>query len=206
MFEKNLQDFTQILAPKIEGTLNLDKIFKEEPLDFICYFSSSSAILGDFGACDYAIGNRFQMAFARLQSEQSTSKVKRVVINWPLWKEGGLGTGSDESTQFYLKTSGQEILTKEQGLTIFDQILSSGSAQTLVLLGQPKRIERFLGINKNALPPVAFPVLSTKRTGRTPVMNGLTTEQCVIRQLKESVHHLLKVPVNQMKMDENLSD
>ncbi|MCP4270342.1 MAG: hypothetical protein GY781_00035, partial [Gammaproteobacteria bacterium] len=135
-----------------------------------------------------------------------SSKVKRVVINWPLWKEGGLGTGSDESTQFYLKTSGQEILTKEQGLTIFDQILSSGSVQTLVLLGQPKRIERFLGINKNTLPPVVFPVLSTKRTGRTPVMKGLTTEQCVVRQLKESVHHLLKVPVNQMKMDENLSD
>ncbi|MCP5003507.1 MAG: SDR family NAD(P)-dependent oxidoreductase, partial [Planctomycetes bacterium] len=206
IFEKEFQDFAQILSPKIEGTLNLDQLFKEEPLDFICYFSSSSAILGDFGSCDYAIGNRFQMAYARLQSEQNSSEVKRVVINWPLWKEGGMGMGSDERSQFYLKTSGQKLLTKEQGLGIFDQILSSEAVQTLVLLGQPKRIERFLGINKSPLPPAASPGLSAERTRRTPAMRGLTTEQCVVLQLKETVHHLLKVPKDQMDMDENLSD
>ncbi|MCP4460723.1 MAG: SDR family NAD(P)-dependent oxidoreductase, partial [Cytophagales bacterium] len=180
IFEKKYQDFAQILGPKIEGTLNLEQLFKKESLDFICYFSSSSAILGDFGACDYAIGNRFQMAYARLQSEHNSSKVKRVVINWPLWKEGGMGMGNDESTQFYLKTSGQELLTKEQGLSLFDQILSSGAVQTLVLFGQPERIERFLGMSKGPLPDAASKVLSAERTGRTPAMKGLTIEQCVV--------------------------
>ncbi|MCP5002351.1 MAG: polyketide synthase, partial [Planctomycetes bacterium] len=165
-----------------------------------------SAILGDFGACDYAIGNRFQMAYARLASEHNSSKVKRVVINWPLWKEGGMGTGNDESTQFYLKTSGQELLTKEQGLSLFDQILSSGAVQTLVLFGQPKRIERFLGVSKSSLPAATSKVLSAERTGRTQPMKGLTTQQCVVFQLKETVHQLLKVPKNQMEMDTNLSD
>ncbi|MCP5004987.1 MAG: SDR family NAD(P)-dependent oxidoreductase, partial [Planctomycetes bacterium] len=206
IFEKDFQEFAQILSPKVQGTLNLDQLFKEESLDFICYFSSSSATLGDFGSCDYAIGNRFQMAYARLQSEHNSSGVKRVIINWPLWKEGGMGMGSDESTQFYLKTSGQDMLTKEQGLSVFDQILSSGAVQTLVLLGQPERIQRFLGMSKSPLPAAASKVLSVERTGRTPAMKGLTTQQCVVWQLKETVHQLLKVPKDQMEMDENLSD
>ncbi|MCP5002451.1 MAG: SDR family NAD(P)-dependent oxidoreductase, partial [Planctomycetes bacterium] len=206
LFEKDFQDFAHILSPKIQGTLNLDQLFKEDSLDFICYFSSSSAILGDFGACDYAVGNRFQMAYGRLTSENNSSRVKRVVINWPLWKEGGMGTGNDESTQFYLKTSGQELLTKEQGLTIFDQILSSEAVQTLVLLGHPKQIERFLGINKSPLPAAVSKVLPVNRTGRAPAMRGLTIEQCVVWQLKETVHQLLKVPEDQIDMDENLSD
>ena len=48
IFEKNIQSFQRVLAPKVKGTLILDEILDKESLDFICYFSSSSAILGDF--------------------------------------------------------------------------------------------------------------------------------------------------------------
>src|SRR5262249_45495852 len=42
--------FEDVLRPKIDGTLTLTRLLDGVPLDFVCYFSSSSAILGDFGA------------------------------------------------------------------------------------------------------------------------------------------------------------
>ena len=52
--------------------------FAEEPLDFVCYFSSSSAILGDFGSCDYAVANRFLMAYAHYRNQQPNKENGRV--------------------------------------------------------------------------------------------------------------------------------
>lgn len=56
ILEKDLQTFQQVLSPKADGTAVLDQVLSREPLDFFCCFSSSSAILGDFGSCDYAMG------------------------------------------------------------------------------------------------------------------------------------------------------
>jgi len=119
VFEKEFKNFQNVLDPKIKGTLILDEVLLGEPLDFVCYFSSSSAILGDFGSCDYSTGNRFQMAYGQYRNHlqrQGQRKGKAIVINWPLWKEGGIGIGDDENTQMYLKSSGQRSLETEEGL------------------------------------------------------------------------------------------
>ncbi|WP_457807131.1 SDR family NAD(P)-dependent oxidoreductase [Bacillus amyloliquefaciens] len=92
ILEKDLQTFQQVLSPKADGTAVLDQVLSREPLDFFCCFSSSSAILGDFGSCDYATGNRFQMAFVRHRDKLVSLGLrsgKSLAINWPLWKEGG---------------------------------------------------------------------------------------------------------------------
>ena len=60
--------FAEVLGPKITGTQVLDEALGGRELDFVCYFSSAAAILGDFGACDYAIGNRFLMAHAHARN------------------------------------------------------------------------------------------------------------------------------------------
>ncbi|MDJ1630904.1 SDR family NAD(P)-dependent oxidoreductase [Bacillus velezensis] len=91
ILEKDLQTFQQVLSPKADGTAVLDQVLSREPLDFFCCFSSSSAILGDFGSCDYAMGNRFQMAFVRHRDKLVSLGLrsgKSLAINWPLWKEG----------------------------------------------------------------------------------------------------------------------
>ncbi|WP_039806820.1 SDR family NAD(P)-dependent oxidoreductase, partial [Pelosinus sp. HCF1] len=113
LFEKDLAGFRKIIEPKIKGTLVLDEVLQEEALHFMCYFSSSSAILGDFGSCDYAIGNRFQMAYAHYRQEkqlEGKAYGKSLVINWPLWKDGGMGVGEEENSKLYLKSSGQRFL------------------------------------------------------------------------------------------------
>lgn len=147
--DKDPEGFFKVLAPKVEGTVLLDDLLKDEPLDFVCYFTSSSAIIGDFGACDYSIANRFQMAFARYRSgleEQGFRKGKTIAINWPLWKDGGMDLNEEESTKMYLKSSGQRYLMTDEGIDMFVQLVSQGPVQQLVLAGQESRIRRFLGL------------------------------------------------------------
>ncbi|MBP0661503.1 KR domain-containing protein, partial [Mycobacterium tuberculosis] len=84
-----------MLAPKVTGTLALETVLMDEAVDFICHFSSSSAILGDFGACAYAVANRFQMV-------RAAATDRAVAINWPLWTAGGMGLGSSSAAALYL--------------------------------------------------------------------------------------------------------
>ncbi|WP_255298242.1 SDR family NAD(P)-dependent oxidoreductase [Brevibacillus dissolubilis] len=153
VLDKAYPEFQKVLDPKIAGTLILDQALAEvlpgAPLDFVCYFSSSSAIIGDFGSCDYAVANRFQMAYAHYRNQcQQQHTGQTFVINWPLWKEGGMGVSEQETAQMYLKSSGQRFLEKAEGIAIFEQILAQSATQHLVLTGQRSRVNRFLGLDR----------------------------------------------------------
>jgi polyketide synthase PksN len=202
---KDLQDFQKVLDPKIKGTLVLDELLQEEPLDFVCYFSSSAAILGDFGSCDYAIGNRFLMAYAHYRKDQQRHG-KAIVINWPLWQDGGMGYRDEESTEMYLKSSGQRALETEDGLAMFDRLLSQDRTQHLLLVGQPRRVHGFLGLTQDQ-PFAPSPIInSSLGRGRRPEMKGLSLEQCLEWDCKEHISKLLEIPRDRLDKEENLAD
>ncbi|MBM3652845.1 MAG: SDR family NAD(P)-dependent oxidoreductase, partial [Alphaproteobacteria bacterium] len=121
------QGFARTLAAKVAGTEILHRLLAPEAPDFICHFSSSSALLGDFGSCDYALANRFQTAFA----QQAVSGAKTIVVNWPLWRDGGRGVGGAAETAFYLQASGQRALETKEGVELFERALSSGRPQIM---------------------------------------------------------------------------
>ena len=205
---KSFSEFERILGPKIQGTQILDEVLKEEPLDFICYFSSSSAILGDFGTCDYAMGNRFEMAYAGYRNElreKGERKGRAIVINWPLWKEGGMSVEDAKTTDFYIKTSGQDYLETKQALSLFDQLLIQNKNQLLVIVGYPSRVNQFLGLTKKASTAIRSRAMKALR-GRRIEMRGLSLGQCVILDLKEIAGQILKIPTNRLDSDINLAD
>ncbi|KAK3373153.1 hypothetical protein B0T24DRAFT_529456 [Lasiosphaeria ovina] len=57
-----MQDVT---APKIDGSNNLDDIFRSDPLDFFVLFSSSSAVIGNSGQANYAAANGYLNGLVR---------------------------------------------------------------------------------------------------------------------------------------------
>ncbi|TWI44010.1 polyketide synthase PksN [Pseudoduganella flava] len=143
-YEKTPADIAAVLDPKTAGTLALDAALAREPLDFICCFSSSSALLGDFGACDYAVANRFQMAYARHRALHQDARGRMVVINWPLWQEGGMGMADPAQAAQYLKRTGLEALGTKDGLATWEELLAAPQDQTLVIVGQPARVHTLL--------------------------------------------------------------
>ncbi|EJQ35765.1 hypothetical protein IEE_05520, partial [Bacillus cereus BAG5X1-1] len=129
------------------------------------------------------------------------------VINWPLWKDGGMNISDDEHTiKMYLQSSGQRSLEIEEGLKLFDQILSQSRTQTLLLVGRPNRVQRFLGLSEEQLCSSSINLSSYFGKGRRAEMKGLSIEQCLEWDLKEHISQLLKIPRNKLDLEENLSD
>ncbi|AEI40435.1 SDR family NAD(P)-dependent oxidoreductase [Paenibacillus mucilaginosus] len=207
VLEKTIEEAEQVLSPKIAGTLILDELLQEEPLDFVCYFSSSAAVLGDFGSCDYAAANRFQTAYARTRRERGLPG-RTVVMNWPLWKDGGMGFTDESSTQMYLKSSGQRLLEAAEGMELLDRALSQPEdTQHLVLAGQRTRVVRFLGLPaENEIPSVPLPERMEAGRGWREVYRGMSLEQCLERDLKELISSQLKIPRDKLDERDNLAD
>ncbi|HKP11376.1 MAG TPA: KR domain-containing protein, partial [Blastocatellia bacterium] len=76
-----------VLAPKVKGTLAIERALKDTPLDFFALFSSSLAISGVFGQVDYCAANAFLDAFAR--GRRTGGDGLTVAINWntPQWED-----------------------------------------------------------------------------------------------------------------------
>ncbi|UVM52815.1 SDR family NAD(P)-dependent oxidoreductase [Pseudomonas sp. B21-015] len=208
VFASSPADFDAVLNAKIKATQVLDDVLAAQPLALICHFSSSSALLGDMGACSYAMANRFQQTYARYVQ---TGRARRVVaINWPLWRDGGMAVGERESTEFYLKSSGQRMLESAEGLTLLRRIVSSDVEQVLVLAGQPARLQQLVaGINEpaqktRAETPPAAPARNPAH--RRPELKGLSLAQSLLWDLRELASRPLNAERQTLGEDTNLAD
>ncbi|GCF07146.1 hypothetical protein KDI_07100 [Dictyobacter arantiisoli] len=211
ILQKSHASFRHTLAAKIQGTLLLDELLAQEPLDFTCYFSSSAAILGDFGAGDYAVGNRFLISYGSLREQwrqQGKRSGKTLVINWPLWREGGMRMDDAEQTQMYLASSGQRYLETAEGLRIFEQLLTQAGTQYLILAGQTDRITHFLGLTDDKPAPTHEGIHHTHHngTGRQAYMKGWTVEQCLEWDLSTLIGQVLKLGRERLDQTANLTD
>lgn len=91
------KDFLDILNVKTTGSINFYSAFKDEALDFMCYFSSGQAFSfsGAATLSAYASGITFSDTFARYIG--SRSKFPVGIINWGFWKSSleGIAVSND---------------------------------------------------------------------------------------------------------------
>lgn len=84
-------DAKRVLAPKVDGTLNLYKLLGDE-VEFFVLFSSLTAAAGTFGQVDYCAANNFLDAFARWATQQGRPVYS---IGWTQWAESGMSADSE---------------------------------------------------------------------------------------------------------------
>jgi len=86
---KSVTSIESVLSPKVSGLDRLVDCMAEEPLRFFLLFSSVSAIVPNLavGNSDYAMANAYMDYVAQAYSE----KLPIVSIQWPNWKETGMG-------------------------------------------------------------------------------------------------------------------
>lgn len=115
---KTADDIQEVLEPKVAGLQTLSSLFTNDPLQFFVLFSSVSAVVPALaaGQSDYAMANAYMDYFAAAHQHQ----YPLVSIQWPNWKETGLGEVRTES----LKQTGLLGLSNAEGLDLLDRILS----------------------------------------------------------------------------------
>ncbi|WP_038741019.1 beta-ketoacyl reductase, partial [Burkholderia pseudomallei] len=92
LLRKSADEFAQVLAPKVRGTVNLDFATRDvRSLDFFVTFSSGAGVVGNPGQADYAVANAFMDAFAAHRASLGAARPGvSVSIAWPIWQAGGM--------------------------------------------------------------------------------------------------------------------
>lgn len=213
ILEKEWKDFYHVLHPKIDGTIVLDELLCEEPLDFVCYCSSASAIMGDFGFCDYAIASRFQMTYARYRNKLVAKEKRRghtVAILWPLWEEGEMGFKDKSKREAHLKATGQRTLATDEGIAAFEYIITQKRSHQLVLVGNKEEINHFLTVkqkpNDSALSPSSLSKAPVSKESPLSVdfLEG-ELHKHVESDIKAIISELLQVDIDKLTLKGNLT-
>ncbi|MBB4730090.1 SDR family NAD(P)-dependent oxidoreductase [Xanthomonas arboricola] len=203
LFDRSAAQAREVMRPKVQGTLVLDEVLRSgDETAFLCCFASAAATLGDFGSFDYAVANRFQMAYAEHLGSVSHRRVSS--IGWPFWDGDGMGSDDDpQRTHLYLEGAGMRALGEVQGMPIFDRLVTARGAAT-VLYGDDARLRARVeaAVGRIAATPVVEPSLPAARGA----LRGFTLEQCVAWELTDHVAGLLELARERIEPNRNLTE
>ena len=143
---KERQAAERVMAPKVEGTLVLEEVLKDQPLDFVLLCSSTAAWVGGFGQVDYCGANAFLDAFAHSRWGQSRARV--VSVNWDAWKDVGMAVNTPVSAALKARreTTLKLAIGSREGVEAFHRILASGLSEVLVFTMDlmPRLLQRYV--------------------------------------------------------------
>nr|ALD83702.1 tAT polyketide synthase [Sorangium cellulosum] len=218
---KTPEDVAAVLAPKTLGTTLLDEATRAEPLDFFALFSSTTALLGNLGQCDYAYANRFMDAFAELRERKRARgerSGKTISINWPLWRDGGMRVDA-QVEQRLLGAWGMRPMSTASGLRAFDLALGSAGSHLLVISGDADRVRASLAPvggarpeatrdELHASPPAAAPRAEASGGGGAGEDRGAEGALAPLlqRDLVRIFAGMLKIPEGRIDVDRNITD
>ncbi|GHO60131.1 polyketide synthase [Ktedonobacter robiniae] len=123
----------RVLAPKVRGTLVLDRVVQDIPLDFIVLCSSLYSVIGGTGQVDYCAANAFLDCYAFYNTARRN--VATLSINWDAWQEVGMAvdtgngngsTGSDQAEASGTTRRGflpKDGILSREGVEAFQRIL-----------------------------------------------------------------------------------
>ncbi|HYI08885.1 MAG TPA: SDR family NAD(P)-dependent oxidoreductase, partial [Thermoanaerobaculia bacterium] len=152
--KKTSAQFSDVLAPKVTGTYNLDQATQDLGLDFFVLFSSIAGASGNPGQADYAAANAFMDQFAGYRNRQvaaGTRHGRTRSINWPLWQAGGMGVDR-ERRELLQQTTGMQPMQTAAGMVAFHRTLALPHDQVLVVEGELAQLRRMLLADAGARP------------------------------------------------------
>ena len=199
ILKKRSKEFKSVLSPKVSGTVNLDQATRNINLDFFILFSSGSGAMGNPGQSDYSTANAFMDAYSKYRNNRVVSKERRgqtLSINWPLWKEGGMGV--DIETEKALRQNlGMTAMETASGINALSQGLASGQSQIMVIEGNPPLIRQLISGDK-ANVGIASVDLSISQ------INEKDLQEKTLRRLKGVLGEITKLSVDRIESQEPL--
>jgi myxalamid-type polyketide synthase MxaB len=114
-----LNNFQQVMAPKVAGAWHLHMLTRDIPLDFFVLFSSVASLIGSQAQSNYAAANAFLDGLANYRQQQGLPGLS---INWGAWARIGLAAAEEKRGQ-RLELQGLISMSPEQGIGAFQHLL-----------------------------------------------------------------------------------
>ena len=206
---KTQADMAAVFAPKVQGTVHLDELTRDDALDFFVLFSSMSAVGGNPGQCDYGFANHFMDSFA-LQRESLRAARERagktMSFDWSLWQDGGMKL-DPQAEQLFRKATSIRPLATENGLRAFVQGLASEFSQVVVVEGLRDTLEQAWGLRapepapRGDEKPVAAPAAAGVQAAAANELVAMLR-----RDLSQVAMALLNLQADDVRTDQILLD
>lgn len=187
------EQFRLVLATKVDVSVHMAQVFRDEPLDFVMFFSSTQSLSRSPGQSNYASGCTFKDAFARRLSKERTCAVK--VINWGYW--GSVGVVAAKPYRDRMEMAGVGSTEPEEGMEALEKLLSAPVEQ--LALVKFTKLQAMTGINTEerfVVYPESIP--STIPDVRDVIQPELKWGE-MNRQVKEMESHLSRLLWGQLQ-------
>lgn len=121
--------FKASLSAKVDVSVNMDRVFGEEKLDFMLFFSSIISVIKSPGQSNYAAGCTFKDSFAHKLQQQRAYPVK--IMNWGYW--GNVGVVADESYNRMMRQMGIGSIEPHEGMAALEFLVGSDIHQLALM-------------------------------------------------------------------------
>jgi acyl transferase domain-containing protein/NADPH:quinone reductase-like Zn-dependent oxidoreductase/acyl carrier protein len=154
--QQDLDRFRTTLAPKAFGALHLDRLTREDKLDFFIVSSSVSSLLGSPGQANYSTANAL---LDGLVADRKAHGLPATGINFGPW--GGGGMASSDAASANISAQGLLPLEPSAALGALAEVVANGTGQATVLKANWARAAKVLGSSR---PPILDLVLPSSMT------------------------------------------
>src|ERR1700744_680802 len=168
--QQDLDRFRTTLAPKAFGAFYLDRLTRDDKLDFFIVSSSVSSLLGSPGQANYSTANAL---LDGLIADRKAHGLPATGINFGPW--GGGGMASSEAASANISAQGLLPLDSAGALGALAEVVANGTGQATILKANWARAAKVLGSSR---PPILDLVL--------PSDMAEVVDSELLKQLQES--------------------
>jgi acyl transferase domain-containing protein/NADPH:quinone reductase-like Zn-dependent oxidoreductase len=195
--------FTEVLRPKVTGSLVLDNVFRGTELDYFVLFSSIAALVSSPMLASYAAANNVLDGLAhhrRLRGDKATS------VNWGFWDAIGMADLADPKAH-RLIPKGMGHFQPAEGIAVLERLLAEDVSQVAVIVadwaewgrGHPD-MARLPLLSHLVVPPTPVAAVMKPGTERSTVHQYLVDRIAEALEVPpESVNS--RQPLNRMGLD-----
>ncbi|MCV7348957.1 SDR family NAD(P)-dependent oxidoreductase [Mycobacterium parmense] len=166
--QQSVEHFRTTLAPKAFGARYLDRLTRDDDLEFFVMYSSAASVIGSPGQANYASANAL---LDGLVADRRAQGLPATGINWGPWAKGGMATS--HAARANLSAQGLIPLEPTAALSALDEVVANGTAQATVLKANWQRAAKGLGSSRPAMLDHVLPSDVTAARGDSELLRQL---------------------------------
>ena len=166
--QQSLERFRTTLAPKAFGACYLDRLTKDDDLDFFIVSSSVSSLFGSPGQSNYATANAL---LDGLVAQRRAQGLPATGVNFGPWAQGGMA--SSEAATANISAQGLVPLEPSAALSALAEVVANGTGQATVIKANWQRAAKVLGSSRPPILDLVLPSAVGEVTGDSELLKQL---------------------------------
>lgn len=166
--QQSLERFRTTLVPKAFGACHLDRLTKDDDLDFFIVSSSVSSLFGSPGQANYATANAL---LDGLVAQRRAQGLPATGVNFGPWAQGGMA--SSEAATANISAQGLIPLDPSAALSALAEVVANGTGQATVIKANWQRAAKVLGSSRPPMLDLVLPSAVGEVTGDSELLKQL---------------------------------